>query len=633
MKTKPLLLIALSVFLLLKWTENPVMAQTYGGGSGTAVDPYRISTTQHMIELRNMVNNNSNSYEGKHFKLAANIDLGNESWTPISGFSGSFDGDGHTIKGLLLDKIRAGSGLFSSITISNGTAYFKNLCLEGNINIPNPDGGSVAVGTYGTLIGKIILTNNASYTIENCYNSVPLNTNKAPIMSGVGGIIGCLEGRSSSVTANIISCTNNGVVSGDYGGGGIIGSVYGLGSVNIASCMNKSPVTGNGSFGRAGGIVGLIACWASVSTPTGLAVSIKSCTNSGLLTGNTGSHMAGGIVGHIYNDNGSFGYIPVPQLNINYCYHYAGTSGSKTGSIIGTISDHTKVDIRNCYWLREGSINNGVNAIGEQLSSNVTVEGSTVKYLNAAGFASAANFTSWTDFEYPFYDNSRPYPIGRVIPIPYEPCITMTSTATSSISINIIKNGDRKMWIDWGDGIKKAYTSTTTSVSGQAIFTKEIPTGSKNIRIYGEDVLDLTRYNCQLTVLDVGNCTTLTGIQCSYNNITTLDVSKNTKLTSLYCFNNKLSALDVSKNIALIGLDLSNNQLSALDVSKNTTLTNLACNSNQLTALDVSKNTKLTKLNCGNNKLTSLDVTKNTLLTVLECGANQLTALNITQSV
>ena len=64
-----------------------------------------------------------------------------------------------------------------------------------------------------------------------------------------------------------------------------------------------------------------------------------------------------------------------------------------------------------------------------------------------------------------------------------------------------------------------------------------------------------------------------------------------------------------------------------------TTLTYLDCSFNELTSLDVSKNTALTYLDCGSNQLTSLDVSKNTALTILGCSGNQLTSLDISKNI
>ena len=135
--------------------------------------------------------------------------------------------------------------------------------------------------------------------------------------------------------------------------------------------------------------------------------------------------------------------------------------------------------------------------------------------------------------------------------------------------------------------------------------------------------------NNQLTELDVRQNTALTGLWCYDNQLTTLDVSANTALTWLDCASNSLTTLDVSANTALTWLDCASNSLTTLDVSANTALTYLHCGSNQLTSLDVSANTALTYLSCGSNQLTSLDVRANTALTYLHCGSNQLTLLDV----
>lgn len=60
-----------------------------------------------------------------------------------------------------------------------------------------------------------------------------------------------------------------------------------------------------------------------------------------------------------------------------------------------------------------------------------------------------------------------------------------------------------------------------------------------------------------------------------------------------------------------------------------TSLTYLDCAWNELTSLDVSQNTALTLLNCSTNPLTSVDVSQNTALTQLVCEGNLLQCLNV----
>ena len=143
----------------------------------------------------------------------------------------------------------------------------------------------------------------------------------------------------------------------------------------------------------------------------------------------------------------------------------------------------------------------------------------------------------------------------------------------------------------------------------------------------------------QLTGLDVSGCTALEELHCvrlsyadyySYNGIVELNVSNCTALTDIYCSGNQLTELDVSANAALEDLDCSENQLTELDISANAELGSLRCSGNQLTELDVSAaNEELQYLNCSDNQLTELDVSANTGLRELDCSGNQLTELDI----
>jgi len=143
-------------------------------------------------------------------------------------------------------------------------------------------------------------------------------------------------------------------------------------------------------------------------------------------------------------------------------------------------------------------------------------------------------------------------------------------------------------------------------------------------------VSELYVNNKSLTdVIDVTALTSLTDIQCSYNQLTGLDPSTLTDLTYLSCSNNQITALDVSALTNLTYLGCATNQISSLDLSALTNLLYLRCFSNQLTGLDVSALTNLTKLYCQSNQLTMLDVSTLTNLTYLGCAANQISSLDL----
>lgn len=90
---------------------------------------------------------------GKTVILEADIDLDNEEFTPIPIFSGTFDGNGHTISGLYIRTEGASQGFFRYLGESG---YIKDLNLRGRVQ---PDDG------YGNTVGGLVGYNEG--TIEN----------------------------------------------------------------------------------------------------------------------------------------------------------------------------------------------------------------------------------------------------------------------------------------------------------------------------------------------------------------------------------------------------------------------------------------------------------------------------------
>ncbi len=205
------------------------------------------------------------------------------------------------------------------------------------------------------------------------------------------------------------------------------------------------------------------------------------------------------------------------------------------------------------------------------------------------------------------------------------PIMTMTTVTTGQAGFFLKASAaGPPVWVDWGNGepVEYAVGTTPTSISNT-------PSGSKNIKIYGDNIIELVAISRRLTALDVSRNPKLTLLNCENNQLTALDVSKNTALVSLLCDNNQLTALDVSKNIALVSLICNNNQLGALDVSANTELKDLVCHYNQLISLDVRRNTKLVGLECYHNLITDLNMGYNTELVSLGCAGNRLDVLEV----
>lgn len=139
------------------------------GTNNTVYTAYAILNLADLKEFRDLVNagttflQNTNGLVAEtvphNVLLLADIDLGNEEWTPIgtfdNPFEGDFDGMGHTISNL---KITSGQnvGLFGQITMKGGVNYLPgvfNLTLK-NVNI-TADGSGAFVGN------SYVTTNNA----------------------------------------------------------------------------------------------------------------------------------------------------------------------------------------------------------------------------------------------------------------------------------------------------------------------------------------------------------------------------------------------------------------------------------------------------------------------------------------
>ena len=173
-------------------------------------------------------------------------------------FSGTFDGDGHSISGLDISA-EGTSGLFG---VLSGTV--KNLKVYGEIS-------------------NSFFTQSAEAKISGKY-------------SGTGGVVGvALSG------ATVENCINNAVVDGSGNTGGVIGIVYNFGyeSVTVIGCENTGTIYS--TAGNCGGVIGRIY----VSTAASPAVTVKDCTNYMAQTLKIDNrNRLGGIVGYVRSEAG-----------------------------------------------------------------------------------------------------------------------------------------------------------------------------------------------------------------------------------------------------------------------------------------------------------------------------------------
>ncbi len=230
-------------------------------GSGTEQNPYLIRTTDEMDWLANSVNC-GNDYAGKYFRLANDISYnatpnnytpigyGDASGNPAYAFAASFDGDGHTISGIV-----AGSssdcdtyqGVFGYVGAAGNVT---NLKVAGSTFTGCRYVGAVAGSNAGTVSGctvesdvTVVATGSNAMahggvvgfnagTVSSCISSVSIAEAVGTVATARGGIVG-----SNDEQATVSGCFAKGVVmqtnSDDTFSGAIIGAS--IGTQNLAN--------------------------------------------------------------------------------------------------------------------------------------------------------------------------------------------------------------------------------------------------------------------------------------------------------------------------------------------------------------------------------------------------------------
>lgn len=246
--------------------------QEQPGGSGTQTDPYQIGSGAELAWLANAVNNASSGTKF-YVVLTDDIDLGNRPWTPIGkfgfsssdrSFSGSFRGNGHTVKGLNASAEYA--GLFGSIN----DAEITGVVVQGTVTSSNASSGDA-----GGIVGRAIGTKN---TITDCGSEATVSGG-----SYCGGILG--NSQNGSCALEITGCYNSGRVSAKDRAAGIVARFNGSSSaITLNTCYNTGEIT---SESYASGIYGSNSVTISDSYTVG-AISGKDASSSSAFS--TGSY-------------------------------------------------------------------------------------------------------------------------------------------------------------------------------------------------------------------------------------------------------------------------------------------------------------------------------------------------------
>ncbi len=307
---------------------------------------YIVSKASQLAWVAQVTNDGTVDFTGCTVILNADLDLGGMEWTPIGvsqhPFTGSFNGQGHTISSLVpsadydvtglfgyLKSVRAGEGMYlQDVTFADAAPAGNNK------------------GTCGVLAGQASVGEGAILSISGI-NVTGVIRNFSRI-GGIAAVLRCgAQGsnavvRDCSVTADI----SNGASS---GAGGIIQTIIfqkengksatGGSGATIEDCRYSGTMDGTGMKAAKGGIL-------QNFSDNGVKgkVTVRHCVSEGTLLGAVSTE-AGGIMG-----DASGG-----ELTIEACVNKMDVrSGYYAGGIAGTVGSGTT--IREC--VNEAYVNN-----------------------------------------------------------------------------------------------------------------------------------------------------------------------------------------------------------------------------------------------------------------------------------
>ena len=352
-KGKQLFAVLLSIAMIITTMPLGVVTASaitteFAGGSGTEADPYLVETKEHLNNVRNDLD--------AHYKMIADIEFSaadfavggdfynnGTGWKPIGSgttnksFTGVFDGNGYSVKNIIIN-IQSEQTVFAGLFNTN-SGTIKNLGIEdGHI--------SIKYGSAGAVSGR-----NNNGIVENCFNTCDIKIENETGSTSLGGIVGVVN------SGTVKNCYNTGYIYSTDSAGGIAGTNSGL----IQDCFNTGyirAINGDDSYSYAGGISG-----------TNHNI-IQSCYNVGYIT----SERAGGAISGLLVD------LSNPDAKFINCYYLNNVSSGEEYGDEGAIkctSEHLQsqntfsgFDFENVWRMPTGSdctypelITNSINFI------------------------------------------------------------------------------------------------------------------------------------------------------------------------------------------------------------------------------------------------------------------------------
>ncbi len=406
--------ILLTILLSFAWLASPQASGQVPvpNGSGTADDPFRIEQFHHLIWIANSVNHGE-ELSGMYFIQTADLDyndvaeqFGDEGWDPIGGyrsvdgilrkvgFAGSYDGQGHTISNLSINRPAENYQALFGYT----KGVIKNLKIDRASVTGNEYTAALAAYMFDTNIDNCEVSNStaissAFYVAALCgYQAWGTISNCSVTQSNVEGVdyVGGITGWNNE--GNITLChTEGSVKSSNSLAGGVAGYQY-YGA--MSKSYSNATVSGETYVG---GLIGqtshssVTACFATgdVDGESYVGGFVGKNESTGITdsfaTGNaTAAEFVGGFAGYnTYSDGTMTG-----------CYSTGKVTGDSyfTGGFIGGITGGT---ISSCYWNKEtAGVSEGIGGVPQE---GMTCYGKTTTEMKTATTYEGWDFeTVWT---------------------------------------------------------------------------------------------------------------------------------------------------------------------------------------------------------------------------------------------
>ena len=242
--------------LLIPLSSGILVAASPAGYTFDGNKTYTVTTAEGFLEAVALVNAGRSDY---NITLGADLDLDGKVYTPIAAtgnrwtsegvYTGTIDGNGHTIYNLTVSETGTAKGL---IAYSGDGVTVKNLTLE------NPS--IVGEGFEGEYCGFVIANSlGTNVTISGVH---VVNGNASSMRNYVGGLVGRYDGTTVEVTTLIENCTVDANLSGTQSVGGVVGGEgVGVGSTlrfraTFRNIAVKGCFTASNATSRIGGIIG-----------------------------------------------------------------------------------------------------------------------------------------------------------------------------------------------------------------------------------------------------------------------------------------------------------------------------------------------------------------------------------------